>query len=261
MDVRRCTPRISTAFLLTALVGCGGTSDSQSAASATVASEPREPATGAVTDDSLRLPVPEHGENIDDGVVEAARQFAIRLATPALKVPGAADFPVETICCERLAFMHTSTGGKMDHWLVDGTVTTDGIRRPQWRMVIARLDDSYIPVTVSLNGVEIYHLRSHSQLLSDVRQTEIEQRQLQTDAAKAEELAAKRAVWKELEATKPAEQKAEAALKLATSLLDAGRIDPARKRLQEVIDKFPGTLAAAQAANLLDKNRGDSAEE
>jgi multidrug efflux pump subunit AcrA (membrane-fusion protein) len=159
--------------------------------------------------------------------------------------------------------MHTSTGGKMDHWLVDGDVAglNRGLRRWTWRMVIARLDDSFLPVTVSLNGVEIYHLRSHSQLLADVRQAEIENRQFQAETAKAEELAAKRAVWKELDAAKPAEQKAEAALKLATSLLDAGRIEPARKRLQDVIDRFPGTRAAAQAADLLERHAAASTDD
>jgi hypothetical protein len=206
------------------------------------------------------LPVPAEAEKIDDGVVEAAREFAIRLVTPAFKATGPAEFPEHSIRFERLAFMHASTGGKMEHWLVDGVVAAKdgGIRRSQWRMIIARLDDSFLPVMASLDGVEIYHLRSHPQLLMDVREAEIQNREWQAAAAKAEELAAKRAVWKEIDATRSAEQKAEAALKLAVSLLDAGRIEPARKRLEGVIDKFPDTRAAAEAAQLLEKHPAES---
>ena len=49
-------------------------------------------------------------------------------------------------------------------------------------------------------------------------------------------------------------------LKLAQSLLDAGRIEPARKRLQDVIDTFPDTGAAAEAAELLEKHTADSTD-
>jgi hypothetical protein len=182
--------------------------------------------------------------------------------TPALNAPAAVEFPEQSIRFERLAFMHSSTGGKMDHWLVDGVVAAraGGIRQSRWRMVVARLNDSFLPITVSLEGVEIYHLRSHVQLLVDVREAEIHNRESQASAAKAEELAAKRAVWKEIDATRPAEQKAEAALKLAVSLLDAGRIEPAHKRLQDVIAKFPDTRAAAEAAELLEKHPGESTD-
>jgi hypothetical protein len=112
----------------------------------------------------------------------------------------------------------------------------------------------------SLDGVEIYHLQSHPQLLVDVREAEIQHRESQAATAKAEVLAAKREVWHEIDAAKPAEKKAEAALKLAVSLLDAGRIEPARKRLQDVIDKFPDTRAAAEAAELLEKYPADSTD-
>jgi TolA-binding protein len=78
-------------------------------------------------------------------------------------------------------------------------------------------------------------------------------REAQASAQKTLQLAASRAAWKALEESKPAEEKAEAALKLAQSLLDAGRTEPARKRLQELIEKFPGTRAAAKAEELLKK--------
>jgi hypothetical protein len=258
LSARRALP----AILLSALFGCGADPDSPS-----TAMPPSEPESSVETshplaESELRLPAPTEPENIDEGVTEAAREFAIRLVTPALNASGPVEFPEHSIRSERLAFMHSSTGGKMDHWLVDGVVAArdGGIRRSHWRMVVARLDDSFLPVTTSLEGVEIYHLRSHVQLLVDVREAEIRNRESLTAAAKAEELAAKRAVWKEIDATRPVEQKAEAALKLAVSLLDAGRIEPARKRLQDVIAKFPDTRAATEAAELLEKHPGESTD-
>ena len=248
--------RVLPAILLSVLLGCGGKGDSRPAAVPPAPADSRAGTADGLAESELRLPAPTEPEDIDDGVTEAARQFAIRLVTPAFKASGQAEFPEHSIRFERLAFMHSSTGGKMEHWLVDGVVAASdgGIRRSHWRMVVARLDDSFLPVTASLDGVEIYHLRSHPQLLVDVREAEIHNREMQAAAAKAEELAAKRAVWKEIDATKPAEQKAEAALKLAVSLLDAGRIEPARKRLQDVIEKFPDTRAATEAAELLAKH-------
>jgi hypothetical protein len=250
------THRILAAIALSVLVGCGGKSDSRPAAMAPAPAESHAGTAVGLADSELHLPAPAEPENIDEGVTETAREFAIKLVTPAVKAAGPVEFPEEAIRFERLAFMHVSTGGKMDHWLVDGVVAAGdgGVRRSHWRMVVARLDDSFIPVTVSLEGVEIYHLRTHPQLLADVREAEIRNRESLAAAAKTEELAAKRAVWKEIDATRPAEQKAESALKLAVSLLDAGRIEPARKRLQDVIEKFPDTHAAAEAAELLEKH-------
>jgi hypothetical protein len=262
VELDRCARRALLAILMSALLGCGGNPDPQPAAMATAAAETAADPASPIAQSELRFPVPADEENVDDGVIEAARAFAIRLVTPAFKAAGPAEFPEDAIRFERLAFMHVSTGGKMEHWLVDGNVTAKngGKRLSQWRVLIARLDDSFIPVMASLDGVEIYHLRSHPQLLVDVREAEIKNRESQAAAAKAEELAAKRAVWKEIDATRPAEQKAEAALKLAVSLLDAGRIEPARKRLHDVIEKFPDTRAAAEAAELLEKPPAESTD-
>ncbi len=263
MDVAnldRCARRTLVTTLLSALLGCGGNAGSHTAAMPARSTESGANPRDAIAESERRLPAPTEPENIDEGVSGAAREFAVKLVTPALNASGPVEFPEDSIRFERLAFMHSSTGGKMDHWLVDGVVAArdGGRRRAPWRMVVARLDDSFFPVTVSLEGVEIYHLRSHVQLLVEVREAEIHNRESLAAAAKAEELAAKRAVWKEIDATRPAEQKAEAALKLAVSLLDAGRIEPARKRLQDVIAKFPGTRAATEAAELLEKHPGDS---
>jgi hypothetical protein len=50
-----------------------------------------------------------------------------------------------------------------------------------------------------------------------------------------------------------AERQAETKLEFARSLAEAGKRDKARSRLKEVMDRYPGTLAAEQAKELLDK--------
>jgi TolA-binding protein len=94
-------------------------------------------------------------------------------------------------------------------------------------------------------------MRGHVEMLAEARRAAWQQVEAQAAAQKATELAANRAVWQAIDAAKPAEEKARAALKLAIDLLSAGREEPARRRLQDVIDKFPGTGAAAQAEELL----------
>jgi len=91
------------------------------------------------------------------------------------------------------------------------------------------------------------------EMLAEARDAAWTQRKAKAAEKKASDLAASRAVWKAIDAARPAEEKAGAALKLAVSLLAAGREEPARRRLQEVIDKFPGTIAAAEAEALLKK--------
>lgn len=203
----------------------------------------------------MRLDAPRDTPDIDAGVADAARKFAIQLVTPELKVPESATFPEDTIRCERLELLNRTTGGRIEHWFVDGIVVSRndyGVSaRSRWRTLLARADDSFFPVMQQLGDFEIYRLRGHVAMLAEARQSAWQERQAQAAAEKARELAANRAVWKAIDAAKPAEEKAQAALKLAVDLLAAGREEPARRRLQEVIDNFPGTNAAARAVELL----------
>jgi hypothetical protein len=191
----------------------------------------------------------------DAGVVEAARVFATRLVTPNLAAPKSAVFPEETVRFERLTPMNNTTDSRIEHWLVDGVVDSEGrfgrTVRSHWRLLLGRDGAGYFPEMAALEGHEIYQMPDHRQLLADARQAAWDARQAQESARKTLQLAESRAAWKALDEAKPAEEKAEAALKLAQSLLDAGRTEPARKRLQELIEKFPGTRAAARAKELL----------
>ena len=191
----------------------------------------------------------------DSGVVEAARVFATRLVTPNLAFPKSAVFPEKTIRFERLTQMNNTTDSRIEHWLVDGAVDAEGrfglTIRSRWRLLLGRDGAGFFSEMSALEGHAIYQMPDHRQLLADARQAAWDRRQAQESARKTLELAESRAAWKALEQAKPAEEKAEAALKLAQSLLDAGRTGPARKRLQELIEKFPGTRAAARAEELL----------
>jgi hypothetical protein len=205
----------------------------------------------------LRSPAPSDGDDVDAGVAEAARHVAMTLVTPELKQPDTAAFPVDAIRWERLGIMNRMTDGAIEHWLVDGAVDSRNDYgydvRSNWRIVLARDTASFFPVLASLEGVEIYYLRSHPDLLTEARKDALQKRQADANEKKSRSLAEKRAVWQAIDSIKPAEAKAQAALQLATDLLKAGRTDPARRRLQEVIDNFPDTDAAAQAAELLKK--------
>jgi hypothetical protein len=193
----------------------------------------------------------------DTGVVEAARVFATRFVTPNLAFPKSAVFPEETVRFERLTPMNQTTDSRIEHWLVDGAVDAEGrfglTMRSRWRVLLGRDGAGFFPEVAALEGHEIYQMPDHKQLLADARQAAWDQRQAQESARKTVELAESRAAWKALEEARPAEEKADAALKLAQSLLDAGRTEPARRRLQELIERFPGTRAAEEAEALLKK--------
>jgi hypothetical protein len=207
------------------------------------------------SDQEIRLAVPREPDNPDAGVAAAARQFAILFVTPNLTTPASAEFPEDTIRFERLPSLSQATGGKIAHWLVNGAVDSKndyGVTvRTHWRMILGRAEDIFFPVMVSLDGREVYHRRDYVKVLAGARLSAEQELQTQAAARKAKEVAADRAGWKAADEAKPEEEKAAAALKLAVSLLTAGRKEPAHKRLEELIDKFPGTKAAAEAAELL----------
>lgn|GEM_PF-5745990 len=65
------------------------------------------------------------------------------------------------------------------------------------------------------------------------------------------ELPSKRAAWKAKEEARSAEEKAQADLKMALDLLQAERRDAAHRRFRDIIEKYPGTDAAAEAERRL----------
>lgn len=203
----------------------------------------------------LQLDAPHERDNDDAGVADAAQTFAIQLVTNNLKVPESAAFPHDAITFERLTLLNQTTGGRIEHWYVFGAVDSRndyGARvRSHWRIMLAREADRFFPVMAQLGDFEIYRMRGHVEMLAEARRQAWQERESQAAAQKADELAANRAVWQAIDAAKPAEEKARAALKLASDLLAAGREEPARRRLQEVIDKYPGTKAAGQAEEML----------
>ncbi len=203
----------------------------------------------------MRLDAPHERDDKDAGVVDAAVNFAMQLVTPDLKVAESAEFPTNAIRFERLALLNQTTGGRIEHWFVDGAVDSRndyGVRvRSHWRILLARAADSFFPVMAQLGDFEIYRMRGHVEMLAEARRAAWQELEARPPHGRANELAANRAVWQAIDAAKPAEEKARAALKLAVDLLGAGREAPARRRLQEVIDQFPGTSAAAQAEELL----------
>lgn len=217
---------------------------------------------GPASEPALRPAIPQFSRlapldrtDPDAGVTGAAREFAMRLITPNLKFPESAEFSEPTIHLERLPLLNGTTADQIEHWLADGVVTSRndfGARVPaHWRIMVGRADDSFFPVTALLEGIEVYRMQGHVEMLVDARQRAWQARQDQAAADKAKELAANRAVWKARDEARPLEDKAQAAFKLATILLNDGRTEPGRKRLQEVIDKFPGTKAATEAEALL----------
>ncbi len=215
---------------------------------------PAEP-TAPLAESQLTLPAPRDGDDDDAGVADAARQFAILFVKPNLVSPETAEFPEAAIHIERLTLLNQTTDGRVRHWMVDGAVRSRNeygvMVRSRWQILAGRADDTFFPIMASLEGSEIFRTRGHVEMLAEARKTAWEQRQRTAADQKANEIAANRAVWKAIDEAKPAEEKAAAALKLAVSLLNAGRKAPARRRLLEVIDKFPDTPAAAEASELL----------
>ncbi|HEY3963318.1 MAG TPA: hypothetical protein VGM05_02095 [Planctomycetaceae bacterium] len=204
-----------------------------------------------------RLDAPDERHGIDDGVADAARQFAIQFVTPELKFPETAQFPEDSIYLEPVTMMNLSTGDRIEHWQVDGEVESKNDHglfvRSRWRIMIGRVDDKFFPVVVSLEGFPVYQMRGHVAMLQDARRADVQRKTAQVDAKNAKELAENRALWQSNAAAKPAERKAREALKLAVDLLDAGRHEPAHRRLQEIIERYPDTSAAAEAEKLLEQ--------
>lgn len=210
---------------------------------------------GSVSTPTPRLAAPEERKGVNDGVVDAARQFAVQFVTPELKYPASAGFPESSIRFERFVLMNFSTGDRIEHWFVDGGVDSKNdygvVVRSRWRVMLGRSNDLFFPVVVSLEGHPVYQMRGHVEMLQDARRADQQQKEAQAAAKKATDLAVNRALWQANAAAKPDEQKASEALKMARDLLEAGRNEPARRRLQEIVEKFPGTSAAAEAEELL----------
>jgi hypothetical protein len=120
---------------------------------------PSRPDSEAAVQKAFHLDAPRERANIDAGVADAARKFAIQLVTPDLKVPESAEFPEDAIRFERLILLNQTTAGRIEHWLVDGAVDSRndfGIRvRSHWRMLLARADDGFFPVMAQLGDFEI----------------------------------------------------------------------------------------------------------
>jgi hypothetical protein len=218
-----------------------------------------EPPTGA-PDESSTIPslsvlAPLERDDPDAGVPAAARDYAIRLIVPNLKSPNSAEVPADRIHFERLTNLNATTGDRIEHWLTDGVAISRndfGVRVPaHWKIIVARFDDSFFPVTALLEGVEVYRMRGHWEMLVDARQEAWQAQKDEVTARKEREVAENRAAWKAREEARPVEEKAQAALKLATILLNAGRTEAAQVRLKEVIEKYPGSSAAAEAEGLL----------
>ncbi len=203
----------------------------------------------------FRLDAPSSHDDRNAGVADAARQYAIQFVTPDLKHPASAAFPPEEVRFERLEMLNRTTLGRIEHWFVHGAVDSrngyGATVRSRWRIVLGRADNHFFPVIVILEEFGIYRFQGHVDMLAEARQAARQELVDREAAQKAKDLAARRALWQAVESAKPAEEKAQAALKLAVDLLAAGREAPARKRLQEVIDKYPDTDAAAEAEVLL----------
>lgn len=212
---------------------------------------------GDVASTAPRLDAPVERRGIDDGVADAARKFAIQFVTPELKFPQSASFPESSIRLERFGMMNNSTGDTIEHWYVDGAVDAIndyGVQvRSWWRIMIGREADTFFPVVVSLEGAPVYQMSGHVAMLQDARRDNQQRKTDEANAKKAKELAANRAVWQANAAAKPAEQKAREELKLAVDLLESGRREPAVRRLQAIIEKYPDTSAAGEAQVLLDQ--------
>jgi hypothetical protein len=175
--------------------------------------------------------------------------------TPELKFPESAEVPESPIRVEKFGVMDYSTGNAIEHWYVDGVVRSKndyGVPvYSRWRIMIGRADDKFFPVVVSLEGAPVYQMQGHVAMLQDARRDNQQRQTAEAEAKKARELAAARAVWQANAEAKPVEQKAREALKMAVDLLEAGRREPAHRRLREIVEKYPDTSAAAEAEVLL----------
>jgi hypothetical protein len=205
----------------------------------------------------FRLDAPSAHDDRNAGVADAARQYAIQFVTPDLKHPESAAYPPEEIRFERLEMLNRTTRGRIEHWTVRGAVDSrngyGATVRSRWRILLGRADNHFFPVIVILEEFGIYRFQGYVDMLAEARQAARQELVDREAAQKTKDLAARRALWQAVESAKPAEEKAQAALKMAVSLLKLGRTEPARRRLQEVIDQFPGTDAAAEAAKLLEQ--------
>ena len=201
------------------------------------------------------LDAPTGSPESDDGVVDAAVQFASLLVRPRLKHPDSAEFPTRRIQWEAFAQMNFVTGIQCRHWFIEGVVEARNdygvqVARP-WRVLLRRSQDRFSPVVVTLDGKPIFEVAGYALLLQDSRRTEAERKTALEEDKKAKKLAADRALWQAKAASKTPEQKAQVEIKLAKELLRIGRDEPAERRFREIIEKYPGTETAREAEQLL----------
>ncbi|MGQ0634629.1 MAG: hypothetical protein ACT4QC_08460 [Planctomycetaceae bacterium] len=200
------------------------------------------------------------------GVRHAAQQFAIKLVTPRLKAPATADFPKDSIAFERMETLKDDKGETLRRWLVQGGVDAEnsfGAKlRSRWTMILGNSGDSFYPLVVEFEGAEIFRLPSYS---SVVAQAEIVKQSSKKQEKREREVATDRddgrAAPKSDEKPKPElspeeqaamnEKQAGSVLEQAKALRRKDRDSAADRRLREIVEKFPGTKAAAEAEKLL----------
>jgi hypothetical protein len=90
----------------------------------------------------------------------AGFMFAEKLIKPILKCPSTADFPFDSITYSSLPPMKDSSGKTAQAWLVKGAVDAEnsfGAKvRSRWEIVVAQVDDDFIPLQAKFEGKIVF---------------------------------------------------------------------------------------------------------
>lgn len=179
----------------------------------------------------------------------AAYQLAKMALGEVLKSPSAAKFDRDVAATDHLPI---GVGiSRVRRWVARGKVQAPNsfgvMIRGDWRMELIHAEGDFRAVTFWFDDQQLYQDEKYVQLVKHA---------IETDAAAEKELKKaerldRAAAAKEKADSRSDEEKAEAMLRNARALL-AGNKKAAKKRFQEIVDKFPDTDAASKAAASLE---------
>src|SRR5579871_4417500 len=114
MTGRKILAPLLTSIAATVSTGCGGDVVRIPPPPAWKAPAHGTPEESTSAGPQPQLEAPREPQKSDEGVAQAARQFAMQLVGPDLARPESAEFPPETIVMKRLILVGKSNGGRID---------------------------------------------------------------------------------------------------------------------------------------------------
>ena len=192
-------------------------------------------------------------EGSDKTARYVGREFAIKFLPATLKSPTTATFPHKSECSvSELESVTDATGAQMKRWRVTGPVDSQNsfgaMIRSNWEAIVGHTNDGYLGCQLKHEGRVVFELEGYSKLVAGPTAKEVKQIEQAKQVEKRKQATAERQA-QPLDLEKAAAGK----LTLAKTFLNKGDTATGKRWLTKVIDEFPGTEAAQEAATLLSR--------